>query len=202
MFMDYANRPIIVHTAYTFEQVRALERHQYLRERKQQALGLGRKGVIAVIMSAGFLFVMSALSPNSSGIPAVWWVVGIAGILMLVLSEVYRYRASRGLTYTLKKHEKVKEGVLANGQSYTFRAGEFDAEACVATHVSKGTMSYNTLHSVEEDEDSIYIYNNDQRAYIVDKRGFETGTPEELRNLLSKSLPPEKCKFLELPEDN
>ena len=192
--MDYDNRPLVAYTAYTFEQVRTFKKFHYLRECKRQSFGIGHKGSIAVMICTIFLFVVSVLSPYSDRIPtASWWLVAIVGVLVLL--EVYHYRASRGLNYTQRTHKKVKAGLLASGQSYTFRDHDFDVETCIPESTSKATMSYDTLYSVGEDEGAFYLYASEQGAHIVDKHGFKTGTPDEFRNLLLSSLPAEKCKI-------
>ena len=177
--------------------MRTFKKFSYLRELKRNPRAYGRDGRKATILTlifTIFLWVMSILSPGSGGIPVAGW-FSIAIAVGLILLEVWHYRNKRGLNYTGKYHKKVTEGLLAKGQLYTFRESEFDAETCVPGNVSKSTVSYNTLHSVEEDQDTFYLYPNEQGAHIIDKHGFKTGTPEEFRNLLIKNLPPENCKI-------
>jgi len=197
--IDYDNSPLIAHTDYTFEQVRAYKMFDYARryERTPPAHGIGRKGTIAVMVAGAALIVIQALNPYGSGVPTSVLVVVIITYLLCAAVAVWNYRNKRGLSYTVKQHEKLMSGIMANGQTYTFRGSEFDSETCVPGSVSKGTMGYNTLHSVEETEDAFYLLVNEHGAHIVDKHGFKTGTPQELRNLLAGSLPPEKCKLLE-----
>jgi len=182
--MDYDSNPITVHTAYTFEQVRKYQGHHFGSSRRPYL-------VLATVFLA---IILVSILTGSTLVPSLFW-MGIAIIVVLSLSVLSALIQSFGLNYTKKKHEAITAR-MRNGHTYSFRNTEFDIETNNPDYKSNSTCSYKLIHRVGEDKSMLYLYIDTQTAYLVDKQGLQSGTPEELRQLLLKNIPANKCKFL------
>ena len=89
---------------------------------------------------------------------------------------------------TVKKNPAMFE----KGVGFEFHEDHFaDAGKSQKT---RGEIKYSDLLKVCEVQDYFYIYLQPNIAFIIDKRDFTQGTPEELTELFRKALPEEKFK--------
>jgi len=193
--MDYPQSPITVHTPYTLAQMRAFGGHHYANAPTRYKYYPSRPLSYTAMAAVMFLLVMFAISQKGVSPASYYVIVALFAALFVVLAVVH-FRFSRGFIFTKKWYETNNSVFLKNGQTYTFLPSEFYVEDAGAAHQSKSTCKYDLIDRAEEDSGMFYLYLNAQIAYLVDKQGFKAGTPEGLRHLLQKKLPPEKCKFL------
>ena len=180
--MNYDSEPIIVHTPYTFKQMKTLHRYHVRR------ISYILSGIWGVILL--FAMLSSALPSESEASFVDIFQQYIPIILILLISIIFLNNS-----YTKKKHETATK-LLKNGQMYYFRNGKYDAISKNDAYTGKDTYSYDALHGVRETAEMFYLYINKAAVMLIDKAGFQKGTPEELRLLLRRSLPAQKCKRL------
>ncbi len=70
-------------------------------------------------------------------------------------------------------------------------------ETCVSELINEtGNYSYKLVYKVCESKDYIYIFVAKNRAVILDKKGFEAGSVNELKAFLRTKLEPKKIKYM------
>ena len=63
------------------------------------------------------------------------------------------------------------------------------------TAQSQTRLALTSLFKVTESQNYLYLFTQNNTAYIVLKQGFQTGSEDALKALLRAKLPPEKIKF-------
>ena len=182
--MNYDIDPIIVHTPYTFKQMKEYQRY-FFRHFRRISLPLFVFLTFMSLMSLPIIIDLdyfNVLEIFQMFIPA------IAMIFALGLMSFAPF-------YTKKRHKTIAVG-LQNGQTCVFRNSEYDTEMQDSDVMSKTTCSYNVIYRAVETKKMFYLFTDKQIATLVDKQGFKNKTPEDLRQLLSRNLPANKCKFL------
>jgi len=180
--MDYDGNPIIVHTTYTFKQMKGFYLYQvrYIRY------------IFFVVLPFAFLGILTSVSEGMSED------VGVFEAILVFLPTISLTfglgLAGFGLFYTKKSYQRLVSN-LPNGQTYTFRSLDYDVEMHSSNISGKFTNSYHLITRVRETKSMFYLYIDKRTSQLVDKQGFNAGTPEEFRQLLLKNIPPKKCKF-------
>lgn len=101
-----------------------------------------------------------------------------------------------GLTLILPRIS-LKKAISLNAEcTITFLEDKIE-ETCVSELINEsGNYSYKLIHKVCESKDYIYVFVARNRAIILDKNGFESGSEQELKAFLrTKLLEPKKIKF-------
>lgn len=165
------------YTAYTYEQFKRFQRFhaRYVRRFFMVALGL-------VLLSA----IPLALGEGAS--------VNLAGMLPAVILMGFFYCSTNAVFYTKKRHAQAT-AALAGGQTVRFFPDRMELVSHGPSEDTAAAYRYDALHKVFEGKETFYIYTNKAAGLIVDKQGFRTGSPEELRALLAQALPPKKNKL-------
>lgn len=182
MSMNYDLEPIEVYTPYTFEQMKDFQRYHM---RYMRYITIGMAAFMLLWMAINFSAFYTAEAP------VITIIQSFSGIIIFFL---LMGMGTSGCLYTKKRHEAAI-GLLRNGQTYSFRNSEYDAESRHWESTGKFTYSYSVLYRVGETKNMFYLYTNKNMATLIDKQGFHNGTPEELRLLLRKHLPANRYKF-------
>jgi len=184
--MNYDFCPIIVFTQYNFNQVR--EFHRYKMRRLRCLSLLICSILLAILLPYTIYGLITSYTPGV--LP-----FGTTQVLFIIIYLVIILPVSNGTFYTRKIHE-IETRLLSNGQTSSFRNGEYDLESQHADAKGSYTFSYDSLYRVAETKGMFYLYSSKDVATLIDKNGFHNGTPEELRDLLRNNLPARKCKSL------
>jgi len=70
---------------------------------------------------------------------------------------------------------------------FSFREEDFTTHAKTASTESSATVRYSTLFRAYDSENHVFLMINQQNAYCVDKKGFTSGSAEELLEVLRKN---------------
>jgi len=96
-------------------------------------------------------------------------------LLFIVLYKVWKLYRSGGI------HSKP---VTVH---FAFREEDFEARVKTLTTESSATFRYSALDCAHDSVDYLFLMINEKNAYYVDKKGFTSGSAEELLDILRKN---------------
>ena len=105
------------------------------------------------------------------------------GVYMLIFLRII-------LPRKLKQHPSI-----GGTYTYSFTEDEMIENFTSETAQSQTRLALNSLFKVTESQNYLYLFTQNNTAYIVLKQGFQTGSEDALKALLRAKLPPEKIKF-------
>ena len=185
--MDYDINPIIVYTAYSYKQMKEYQFYYVRRIRFFYYV------ITAVLIAYWIIYLQPftldhilALRSSTMFIPA----------FSLTFGTLFGLGAvSFAFNYTEKIHNTTTVH-LQNGQTCFFRNNAYDMEMHHSDVSGKVTYNYSVLTRAVETKRMFYLHTDKRVATLIDKNGFKSGTPEDLRQLLLRNLTASKCKFI------
>lgn len=186
--MDYDADPIQVFTQYSYEQMKAFQRFHFRKARRNTILLL----CLLAPMLICNVFIYCLYNGLGTALMAFLPMITLC-VLLLVLPFVIL----NGAFYTQKAHSNATK-LMQNGQYYSFCNNDLAYHSEQGDSVSQGRTAYSVILTVWETKDIFYLYTSKNQAILVDKAGFITGNPDELRALLQSRMPANKYKTYKL----
>lgn len=177
MTTDYDQNPIKVHTDYSLEEMRALQRFNSRRGRLVV-------GIIALLWVALYfgLYLLFGQYPTD-----------FLGFIVMLALLVLVYLFMSGIFYSKKQYAAVSR-MFQKGFYFRFHNEDYLARNNTSDFTGQRPLRYEKLFKVYELKDMFYLFTAKKDAYMISKSGFSSGSPEELRELLKKALPSGKYK--------
>lgn len=188
--MDYDANPIQVFSQYSYEQMKGFQRFHYRKMR--------RNSIILLCLTAPWFaasivlgIIASVSAPDSDAYfppyvfigPIIFWLAIFVSPLLVFC----------GVFYTRKAHANASK-LVQNGQRYNFCNSDLAYSSEQQDSMWQGRTAYSAILNVWETRDMFYLYIAKNQAYLIDKRGFESGSPDELRALLKMHVPGNKYR--------
>lgn len=167
---------IIIHTAYTFEQMRAFARYHFRRARRLLLAGGIPLLAMLILAFAVRWEDVRQFPPTAFVIPVLLVVVVVMGLL-----------ATSGLLVSRRSFDE-QRGLVDGGQTYTFMADRFEVVSASSDMQGSTTYQYSVIHKLREEKDMFLLYTSKNNAMLLDKAGFREGTPEDFRRLMMTKL--------------
>lgn len=98
--------------------------------------------------------------------------------------------------YVIVPRQLKKSPLIGSRIEYVFEEDVFRAEVQSASTESHETVRYDGLVKVTETEHLILLFTQPNVAHIVDKCGFTQGSPDDLKRILTATIPQDKLHFL------
>ena len=92
-------------------------------------------------------------------------------------------------------YKKTNANFKNRRNTFVFNDDKINIASITATHNDTSEFAYDAIVKVYENAEYIYLYVTARRAYLLNKKGFESGTALDLRNLLQTKLPSIKYKY-------
>lgn len=181
--MDYDVYPIQVFTQYSYEQMKAFQRFHYRKMRRSSTVLISFFLLIFAISLVSISLYDSFLSALAALFPLLFW-IAVLSLPLLVFS---------GAFYTRKVHANATK-LIQNGQNYSFCNNDYALSTEQQDNIWQSRTAYSVILNAWETRDMFYLYTGKNQAHLIDKQGFQTGSPDELRALLQNHIPPKNYK--------
>lgn len=187
--MDYDQNPVIVHTQYTYEEMKGFQRHHVRNSR--------RFSIVVTVFLCLVLIPLWASMLTSGGaegeLADELFLMFLPSAILLLIVAVLPLLIYSGVFYTRKQHERATK-LLRQGQRYEFRFYDFSVITEQESYAGQSMVHYQNLYRVSETRDMFYLYIDKRQAYLVSKQGFQSGAPDDLRYILQNNIPPRKYR--------
>lgn len=179
--MNYDQYPIHTYTMYTMEEVKKARKQN---GKPAQAVAL----VLTILFAVITAVTVGAVADRAmDGLSLVFPIVILAFALVMYLTV-------RGVLFSKKQYAQMQK-VLGGGQQVWFRNTDFVVQNATQEVTGQTQAKYSVVVKAVETGDAFYIYPTKASFYLVSKRGFQTGTPQELSALLRANIEPGKYKM-------
>ena len=160
--------------------------------RKFQWFHITRGGVrkVVVVIMLAFMFCVGALLMSMRIIDVEARATSLfLSLLLLFFPTFYTLLPRISASSAFKK----SPALFDTGLTFTFHEDYFTVQT---TGMVSGTsdIRYEALYRVYQTKDYFYLYLQQRQSYIVDKKDFTAGKPEELAVLLDKAMPAKKYR--------
>jgi hypothetical protein len=136
--------------------------------------------VFIMFAGAAFIAVMSVINDEYSDI-FLSVVLVVLGVFLLVLPRLMTWFTHRKSPWLFEM-----------GNAFSFRDDSFTAISNSDLITGTSDIKYEALAYVYETSGFFYVYIQAHQSFMIDKKDFTAGTPEDLSALLQRVLPPKK----------
>ena len=170
--MEYDAPPIVVHSRYTYEEYNEFSAFCLYKTKHYKALN-----TFVLILVPVMIAVIFFCDPDSFSRTMGW----------ILLALYPFYLASLFLIPKIGYQQMLK--LVSGGVTFTFENDEIHIDTLSGgAYKENAVMRYELLVKIYETPTMFYLFIPGTNAYLVSKRGFLSGSPEELRSLLAGKI--------------
>lgn len=183
--MDYDANPVQVYTRYSYEE---LKRYQKTFARKSNRLLLPVLIVFGLLVLGLLIFMFVFPDSLYDMLP---------GLVLIAIAVLLELAILNSWFFTKKAYANATR-LFQNGSYFSFCNNDVVISTEQQDHVGQSRVAYNIIYQVWETRTMFYIYISKRQAYLISKQGFQTGSPDELRALLQRLVPPAQYKVFDI----